>query len=141
MVMAQVLDLFMAQPFGTRSLLQRIFGMAIHDGINNIQKSIDILISQKIKDQILVDKIRMFAEADADIKEEIKFQADDEQVDILVAIFRSEHFEPELELEQVETVFNAYVAWTNAVENVSKFLSFWGLRTITNQVPARSIRR
>ena len=52
-VMSQVLDLFMAQPFGARSLLQRIFGMAIHDGISNIQKSIDVLIFQKIHDPIL----------------------------------------------------------------------------------------
>lgn len=116
--MTQVLDLFMAQPFGARSLLQRIFGMAIHDGINNIQKSIDILTSQKIQDPVMTSKIRQFTEADNDIKEEIKQDAEKDQTDLIVAILRSEHFEPEPTPEQVGQIFNAYVAWNNAVENV-----------------------
>jgi hypothetical protein len=35
-----------------------------------------------------------------------------------VTILRSEFFQPELTPQQVEKVFNAYVAWHNAVENV-----------------------
>ena len=48
-VMASVLDLFMAQPLGAKSLLQRIFGLALGDGIRSIQRSIDAL-TQKIVD-------------------------------------------------------------------------------------------
>lgn len=117
-VMSGVLDLFLAQPFGSRSLLQRIFGMAIHDGINAVQKSIDTLSTTRIKDQVLCDKIKAFTNTDEEVKAIIRQEADAEQVDVLVAILRSDFFEPELSAEQIGTVFNAYVAWNNAVENV-----------------------
>src|SRR5215471_11922113 len=53
-VMSGVLDLFLAQPFGSRSLLQRIFALAIHDGIRSFQKAINGL-STKIADPVLVE--------------------------------------------------------------------------------------
>jgi hypothetical protein len=117
-VMTGVLDIFLLQPFGTRSLLQRIFGMAISDGITNIQKSIDMLISQRIQDFNLADRIKQYTASDDKIKEELKAEADAEQIDLLICIIRSEHFEPEPVPEQIETVWNAYIAWNNAVENV-----------------------
>jgi hypothetical protein len=40
-VMAGVLDLFLAQPFGAKSLLQRIFSLALGDSIKTVQRSID----------------------------------------------------------------------------------------------------
>lgn len=117
-VMSGVLDLFLAQPFGSRSLLQRIFGMAINDGISAVQKTIDTLSSSKIKDPVLCDKIKAYTDSDEAVKGIIRQQAESEQVDILVAVLRSDFFEPELSEEQIGTVFNAYVAWNNAVENV-----------------------
>ncbi|KAK7540711.1 uncharacterized protein J3D65DRAFT_616264 [Phyllosticta citribraziliensis] len=119
-VMSGVLDLFLAQPFGARSLLQRIFGMAINDGISNVQKAIDSLAATKIKDETLVDKIKAYTEADEDVKEIIRQEAQDDQVDILVVIFRCNYFGAELSEEQIATTFNAFVAWNNAVENVDK---------------------
>ena len=118
--MSAVLDMFLMQPFGARSLLQRIFGMAISDGIMSIQKSIDILISQKIEDSTLATKIKQYTESDADVKEELKEEAKEEQVDILVCIMRSAYFEPAATPEQIETVHKGFVAWQNVVENVSK---------------------
>jgi hypothetical protein len=118
-VMSGVLDLFLAQPFGARSLLQRMFGMAINDGVRSVQKSIDTLGSTKIKDDVLCAKIKAYTNADEDVKETIRVEAANDKVDIVVTILRSEFFEPELRPEQVEKVFNAYVAWNNAVENVS----------------------
>ncbi|KAH7076654.1 hypothetical protein BKA63DRAFT_287109 [Paraphoma chrysanthemicola] len=115
-VMSGVLDLFLAQPFGARSLLQRIFGMAIHDGVNSVQKSIDTLASTKIKDEVLCAKIKAFVQADEAVKEVIRAESVNDNVDIVVTVLRSEFFEPELSSQQVEKVFNAYVAWNNAVE-------------------------
>ncbi|CAO2656977.1 Nn.00g057800.m01.CDS01 [Neocucurbitaria sp. VM-36] len=117
-VMSGVLDLFLAQPFGARSLLQRIFGMAINDGVNSVQKTIDTLGSTKIKDDVLCAKIKAYVQADEDVKEIIRQEAANENVDVVVTILRSEFFQPELSPQQVEKVFNAYVAWNNAVENV-----------------------
>ncbi|KAF3113972.1 hypothetical protein TWF706_009324 [Orbilia oligospora] len=116
-VMSGVLDLFLAQPFKSRSLMQRVFGMAISDGVNQVQKAIDALWP-KVGDAVLCDKIKQFAEASDDVREIIREDAAADDVDILVAILRSELLEPELSPEQIGTVFNAYVAWTNAVNNV-----------------------
>jgi len=117
-VMAQVLDLFMAQPFGARSLLQRIFGMAIHDGINNIQKSVDILISQKIRDPVFSNRVKQYVQADYTVKDAIKAESAAYQEDLLLTILKSEQLEPELTNEQLETAVNAWAAWNNIVENV-----------------------
>ncbi|EEH04707.1 PX domain-containing protein [Histoplasma capsulatum G186AR] len=116
-VMSGVLDLFLAQPFGSRSLLQRIFSLAIHDGIKTFQRSIDTL-SAKIEDPVLVNKLRAFTAADEQVKDELRREAKEEDVDIVVAILRSEYIEPELSPAQIEKVFNSYVAWVNTVENV-----------------------
>ncbi|KAI1962895.1 hypothetical protein LOZ58_002519 [Ophidiomyces ophidiicola] len=116
-VMSGVLDLFIAQPFGSRSLLQRIFSMAIHDGMKVFQKSIDALAG-RIGDDVLVEKLRTFTYAEEDLKNYIRQEAEDDGVDIIVAILRSEQIRPELSTSQVEKVFNSYVGWVSAVENV-----------------------
>lgn len=116
-VMSGVLDLFLAQPFGTRSLAQRAFGMALNDGIKSFQKSIDA-VALKINDPILCSKLRSFCNSPEDLKNSIRASAAEDDVDIIVAILRSEDIEPQLTSAQIGTVFNAYVAWINAVENV-----------------------
>jgi hypothetical protein len=118
-VMSQVLDLFMAQPFGARSLLQRIFGMAIHDGISNIQKSIDVVISQKIPDPILCDKVKQYVQSDYTIKDAVKSYASSKNEDLLLTILQSDQFEPELSPEQKKKVLVGYEAWNKVVENVN----------------------
>ena len=138
-VMSGVLDIFVAQPFGSRSLLQRIFSMAIHDGIKAFDRSIGSL-AVKIDDQELVDKMRAFTEADEAIKEEVRREAAEEDVDIVVTILRSEAFGTELREHQVEKVFNSYVAWISAVENVSCALFLWPwLWVLTMMLPHRLI--
>ncbi|KAF2146615.1 uncharacterized protein K452DRAFT_323745 [Aplosporella prunicola CBS 121167] len=117
-VMSGVLDLFLAQPFGSRSLMQRIFGMAISDGINAVQKSIDTLASTKVKNPTFCEKIKAYTNADEDVKTILRQEAEDDDVDLLVVILRTEFLRPALSEDQIGAVFNAYVAWNNAVENV-----------------------
>lgn len=121
-VMSGVLDLFLAQPFGTKSLLQRVFGMAIHDGIRQMQRQIEA-VEKKINDDVLSEKIKNFTQADETVKEVIRTEAQDDQVDVVVALLRSELIGPDLDAEQVGKVFNAYVAWNSAVESKSPTLS------------------
>ncbi|KAJ9218891.1 hypothetical protein DTO027B5_958 [Paecilomyces variotii] len=116
-VMSGVLDLFLAQPFGSRSLLQRIFAMTLHDGIKAFQKAIDEMVA-KIDDPVLTQKLKAFTDADEQLKNEIRQEAASEDVDIVVAVLRSELIEPALTPEQVGKVFNFHVAWNHAVENV-----------------------
>ena len=120
LVMTGVLDLFLAQPFGSRSLAQRVFAMALNDGIRTFQKSIDSLV-MKIDDLVLAAKLKHFSDADEDTKNIIRNEAVIDEIDLIVAILRSELFIPELTPAQIGKVFNAYVAWNNAVENVSSY--------------------
>ncbi|KAI9796213.1 MAG: hypothetical protein M1825_000862 [Sarcosagium campestre] len=117
MVMTGVLDLFLAQPFGSRSLMQRIFSMTLSESIKSFQKSVDALTA-KIGDPVLCDKIKHFTQAEEETKDIIRREAAAEDMDIVVALLRSELIEPELDPEQIGKIFNAYVAWSNAIENV-----------------------
>ncbi|KAK4636154.1 PX domain-containing protein [Fulvia fulva] len=118
-VMSSVLDLFMAQPLGAKSLLQRIFGLALGDGIRSLQRSIDSL-TVKIDEPALCDKIKNYIEGIEDVRDNVRTQAREEQVDLLVKVLQSDEIEPQLSSKQIERVFNAYVAWDNAVENVDE---------------------
>jgi hypothetical protein len=119
MVMSNLLDIFVAQPFGARSLLQRIFAFALNDGIKAYQKSIDAVVL-KVADNVLSQKIREFVYSPEDVKNSIRAEAEADDVDIIVAILRSEILRPPLSGPQIGRVFNAYVAWNNAVENVDE---------------------
>jgi hypothetical protein len=118
-VMTGVLDLFLAQPFGSRSLLQRIFSMTLHDGIKGFQRSIDAMAA-KVDDPIISQKLKAFTEADEVVKNEIRLEAAEDDVDIAVAILRSDYLPFELSTDQIGKVFNSYVAWNHAVENVDE---------------------
>ena len=116
-VMSGVLDLFLAQPFGTKSLAQRVFGMALNDGIRTFQKSIDSVVI-KIGDPVLCQKLQIFCDSPESLKNELRSEAVVEDIDLIVAILRSDRISPELSSEQIGKVFNAYVAWNHTVENV-----------------------
>lgn len=116
-VMSSILDVFLAQPFGTKSLLQRIFSLALNDGIKSFQKSIDA-VAAKIDDEVFVEKLKKYADGEEHIKIGIREEAASEDVDLIVAILRSDLIEPSLTGEQIQRLYNAYVAFNSAVENV-----------------------
>jgi hypothetical protein len=118
-VMSSILDIFLAQPFGARSLMQRIFSLTLNDGIRSFQKSIDAL-NEKIGDPVFSDKIKKFTDASEPLKESVRREAFDDDIDLIVAILRIEEIKPPLNSEQVGKIFNAYVAWNSAVENVDE---------------------
>ncbi|THX29052.1 hypothetical protein D6D12_04436 [Aureobasidium pullulans] len=120
-VMAGVLDLFLAQPFGAKSLLQRIFSLALGDSIRTVQKSIDGLTA-KINEPVFCEKIKNYNQCDQDLKDAIRLEAAQDDIDLLVAILRSEDIKPELKPEEIGKAFNAYVAWNSAVENIDEEL-------------------
>lgn len=120
-VMSGVLDLFLAQPFGARSLLQRIFAQTLADGIRQFQKSIDDVVA-KVGDPVLTNKIKAFVDSAEETKDSIRAEAQSEDVDLMVAILRSEELKPELTAQQIQRVFNAWVAWNSAVENADEEL-------------------
>ncbi|KAA8573527.1 hypothetical protein MFRU_001g05020 [Monilinia fructicola] len=118
-VMSSILDIFLAQPFGARSLMQRIFSLTLNDGIRSFQKSINGL-QDKINEPVFCEKLKKFSDSPEDLKNDIRADAEDNSVDLIVAILRSEEIEPALNAAQIGKIFNAYVAWNNAVENVDE---------------------
>jgi len=118
-VMASILDIFLAQPFGARSLMQRIFSLTLNDGIRSFQKSIDAL-AVKIGEPVFCEKLKKFCDETEDLKTTIRDESAEEDVDLIVAILRSELIDPTLNSEQIGKIFNAYVAWISAVENVDE---------------------
>lgn len=91
--------------------------MTLNDGIKSFQKPIASLAA-KVEDATISDKLKAFVYSDSSIKMIIRDQAEDEDIDIVVAILRSDLIGPEMSTAQVEKIFNAYVAWNAAVENV-----------------------
>ncbi|KAK3694832.1 succinate flavoprotein subunit [Podospora appendiculata] len=120
-VMSNILDVFLAQPFGARSLMQRIFSLTLNDGIRNYQRSIDALAA-KIGDPVFVEKLRKFTDVEEPVKFAIREEATSDEIDIIVVILRSDLIEPSLNAEQVGRLYNAYVAFNSAVENVDEEL-------------------
>ncbi|KAH8196884.1 hypothetical protein TruAng_008966 [Truncatella angustata] len=118
-VMSGVLDLFLAQPFGSRSLMQRVFSATLNDGIRTFQKNIDA-VSSKIGDEVFVNKLQAFVDSDEHVKVAIREEAVADDIDIIVSILRSDLIEPPLVSGQVQRLYNAYVAFNNAVENVDE---------------------
>lgn len=114
----RVLDVFMAQPFNTRSLLQHIFGMAIQDGISNIQKSMNALITHKIQEPEYPAKIQAYVEADEEVKQVVKNEAKNKKIDLVLALLQSNKFGNTLSYDQLSQAEDAHQAWKNAVENV-----------------------
>ncbi|RPA77946.1 hypothetical protein BJ508DRAFT_212411 [Ascobolus immersus RN42] len=117
-VMSSVLDLFLARPLGSRSLMERVLTLALQDGMRQLQKTIDTL-EAKIADPFFTNRIKAFVNADEPIKQHIRLEAEQTQVDLLVAIVQNEELGPPPEPKQIEKIFNAYVAWNCAVENES----------------------
>lgn len=115
-MMRGVLDLFLAQPFGKRSLLQRILSMTLGDDVKNLQKTIDAL-KLRLGDDILCEKLRIYLYMDEDLQVEIQDEAKADQVELIIAVLRSEIIEPPLNPNQITKVFNSYVAWNAAVEH------------------------
>lgn len=112
-----VLDLFLASPFGTKSLMQRIIAVAIKDSIRGLQKGIESLIT-KIGDPLLCQKLEKFVDSDEEVKDRTRAEAVEEQLDLVVVVLRSPEYGPEMQPQQIEKVFNGYVAFESAVENV-----------------------
>ncbi|KIW07659.1 uncharacterized protein PV09_01599 [Verruconis gallopava] len=119
----RILDIFMAQPFGNRSLLQHMFGMAIQEGIHNIQKSVTVLITQRIHEPDLPQVIQRYVEADDVAKAEVKSLAFYEDIDIVYAILKKSQdaewcSDITLSHDQMALAEEAHAAWRQAVENV-----------------------
>lgn len=113
-IMKGVIELFLAQPLGRRSLLQNILRMVLADDIKAQEKAIEALV-KKIDNSAITSTLNAYIESTTSVKDEIRRDATEKHVDILVSIFSSpmiSNIPPELTLE----LNSWYAEWNKAVE-------------------------
>ncbi|KDQ64528.1 hypothetical protein JAAARDRAFT_52475 [Jaapia argillacea MUCL 33604] len=103
-----VLDLFLAQPFGGRSLLQRMFTSSLMEEVKALEEDIEA-VKDKVDDPMLCEKIRLFVYAPREIQEVYKADAAAENLNILTSILRSSE-NPTLSRPQLHRVMRAHRA-------------------------------
>ncbi|KIJ70540.1 hypothetical protein HYDPIDRAFT_35911 [Hydnomerulius pinastri MD-312] len=70
----KILDIFMAQPFGGKSLLQRMFTSSLTEEVKSLTTYI-ALVSAKIDEPVLCEKIRLFVYAPREIQDMYRVDA------------------------------------------------------------------
>ena len=104
-----VLDIFLAQPFGQRSLLQRMFSSSLQDEVRELDE-VCAAISAKVDDAAICDKVRKFVYAPAEIQAIYRKDAEEERLDLLTTILRSPEA-PVLDRSQIHRVVKASQAY------------------------------
>ncbi|KAF8204999.1 hypothetical protein BJ912DRAFT_1018228 [Pholiota molesta] len=103
-----VLDLFLAQPFGGRSLLQRMFTSSLTEEVKALEEEIEA-VKDKVDDPIMCAKIRQFVYAPREIQAMFKEDATAEQMNLITIVLRSSE-EPVLSREQMHRLARAHKA-------------------------------
>ncbi|CAE6391884.1 unnamed protein product [Rhizoctonia solani] len=100
-----MLDLFLATPFGGKSLLQRMFTSSLSEEVRALQEDIQA-VEDKVDDPILCEKIKQFINAPPEVQKIFKADAVAEKLNIISVILRSEA-PPTLNRPQLHRVMRA----------------------------------
>ncbi|ESK96008.1 px domain-containing protein [Moniliophthora roreri MCA 2997] len=103
-----VLDLFLAQPFGGRSLLQRMFTGSLTEEVRALEEEIEA-VRAKVEDPIMCEKVKLFVYAPKEIQDMYKADAASENLNLLTVILRSGD-QPVLSRAQLHRVAKAHRA-------------------------------
>ncbi|KAL0950036.1 hypothetical protein HGRIS_010044 [Hohenbuehelia grisea] len=103
-----ILDLFLAQPFGGRSLLQRMFTSSLTEEVKALEEQIEA-VKEKVEDPVMCEKIRRYVYAPREIQDMYKLDAASEQMNLITIILRSAE-EPVLSRAQMHRVARAHQA-------------------------------
>ncbi|THH06358.1 hypothetical protein EW146_g9633, partial [Bondarzewia mesenterica] len=103
-----VLDLFLAQPFGGRSLLQRMFTSSLNEEVKALEEDIEA-VEDKVDDPVICAKVRQFVYAPREIQDIYKLDAAEDKLHILAVVLRSGE-EPALSRAQMHRVVRAHRA-------------------------------
>lgn len=88
-----VLDLFLAQPFGQKSLLQRMLTSNIQEEARDLGEMAN-RIADKVEDDALCERVRCFVYAPLDLQTEIRAEAERDRLDLMTVILKSDHIPP-----------------------------------------------
>ncbi|KAJ3484539.1 hypothetical protein NLI96_g5579 [Meripilus lineatus] len=103
-----VLDLFLAQPFGGRSLLQRMFTGSLVEEVRALEGDIEA-VKAKVDDPMMCEKVKVFVNAPKEIQAIYKADAAAEDIHVLTVILRSGDV-PALSRIQMQRVMRAHHA-------------------------------
>ncbi|KAJ7276427.1 hypothetical protein B0H12DRAFT_1085354 [Mycena haematopus] len=103
-----VLDLFLVQPFGGRSLLQRMFTGSLTEEVRALEEEIDA-VKEKVEDPMICEKIRQFVYAPREIQDMLKADALAERMNLITVVLRAAD-EPFLSRAQMHRVAKAHRA-------------------------------
>ncbi|RDX55630.1 hypothetical protein OH76DRAFT_1525271 [Lentinus brumalis] len=103
-----ILDLFLAQPFGGRSLLQRMFTGQLMEEVRALEEDINA-VKEKVDDPVMCEKVRMYVYAPREIQAVYKADASAEDMHVLAIVLRSGE-QPALSRAQLQRVMYAHRA-------------------------------
>ncbi|KAI0660967.1 hypothetical protein C8Q70DRAFT_1099664 [Cubamyces menziesii] len=103
-----VLDLFLAQPFGGRSLLQRMFTGSLMEEVRALEEDIEA-VKEKVDDPVMCEKVRLYVYAPREIQAVYKADATAENMHVLAVVLRSGE-QPALSRAQMQRVMYAHRA-------------------------------
>lgn len=78
----------------------------------------NILVTHKIQEPEFPPKIQAYVDTDEDVKQVVKNEANNKNIDLVLAILQSNQFGNTLSYDQLSQAEDAHQAWKNAVENV-----------------------
>ncbi|KAF9453006.1 hypothetical protein P691DRAFT_659540 [Macrolepiota fuliginosa MF-IS2] len=110
-----ILDLFLAQPFGGKSLLQRMFTSSLTEEVKQIQEDIEA-VKDKVDDPLICEKVRQFVYAPREIQEMFKADSVSESMNIFVVVLRSSE-QPALSRPQMHRLARAHKAHAHYVKS------------------------
>jgi Domain of unknown function in PX-proteins (DUF3818) len=136
-----LLDLFLARPFGQTSLIQRMFSSGLSEEVKELKSDME-MVGQKIDSPIMVQKVKSFVSAPKEIQRVFRADAgrppsrvrhrlwlidislvrhaEAEKVDIMTVILCTAE-EPRLDRDSVERVRRANLAYTEYVSGRHAF--------------------
>ncbi|KAI5124999.1 hypothetical protein M0805_007423 [Coniferiporia weirii] len=112
------LDLFLAQPFGGRSLLQRMFTSSLQEDVKTLEDEIEA-VKEKVEDDMMCEKIRQFVYAPKEIQSVYKADAATEGLNLLTVVLRSGE-QPALSRPQMHRVMRAHRAHMQYLQHLSE---------------------
>lgn len=104
-----IMDLFLAQPFGGRSLLQRMFSSSLSEEARQIEEEIEA-VKAKVDDPVICEKVRRFVYAPKEIQDTYRLDAAEEKQELMTVVLRSGD-EPVLNRTQMHRVAKASRAY------------------------------
>ena len=104
------LDLFLARPFGSTSLVQRMFSQGLQDEARELRED-SVLVARKIADDRLCQKVDLYVAASKEVQDTFKADAAADGLDLMAVILRSPA-EPGLDPRTMQRVQRASMAYT-----------------------------